>query len=156
LPPLRNRQGDIGLLIDLFLERFNQSNDGKIWEGIKTITPGARSRLIRHAWPGNVRELENTLKRAAVTANGARITESDIETALFQIDKRRNDVYDRSLGHGFNLQELLADVTRYYLAQAMKEANHNKSEAARLLGMTSYQTLTNWLSKHKVDRAIRE
>jgi len=156
LPPLRNRQGDIGLLIDLFLERFNQSNDGKIWEGIKTITPGARSRLIRHTWPGNVRELENTLKRAAVTANGARITESDIETALFQIDKRRNDVYDRSLGHGFNLQELLADVTRYYLVQAMKEANHNKSEAARLLGMTSYQTLTNWLSKHKVDRAIRE
>ncbi len=156
LPPLREREGDIGLLIDLFLKRFNQSNDGKIWEGTKTLTPGARNRLLRHSWPGNVRELENTLKRAAVTASGARITKNDVENALFQITKKQNTVYDRSLGNGFNLQELLADVTRHYLTQAMKEANHNKSEAARLLGMPSYQTLSNWLLKYKADTDPRE
>lgn len=151
LPPLREREGDVGLLIDLFLKRFNESNDGKIWEGNKTLTPGARRRLLRHSWPGNVRELENSLKRAAVTANGPRITESDVENALFQIARKRNALYDRPLGNGFKLQDLLADVTRHYLTQAMNEANQNKSEAARLLGMPSYQTLSNWLIKYKTD-----
>jgi DNA-binding NtrC family response regulator len=156
LPPLREREGDIGLLVDLFLERFNQGNDGKIWEGTKTLTAGARSRLIRHPWPGNVRELENTLKRAAVTTSGARITEGDIENSLFQIARKQESVYGRSLGNGFDLQELLADVIRYYLTQALTQANHNKSEAARLLGMPSYQTLTNWLLRYKVDSRLLE
>ncbi len=151
LPPLRERDGDIGLLIDLFLERFNDSNDGKIWEGNKTLTPGARSRLLRHTWPGNVRELENTLKRTAVTARGTRISESDVENALFQIAKKQDGVYGRALGKGFDLQDLLGEVTRHYLTQAMKEANDNKSEAARLLGLSSYQTLTNWLLKYNVE-----
>lgn len=151
LPPLREREGDIGLLIDLFLERFNQSNDGKIWEGAKKLSPGARSRLLRHSWPGNVRELENTLKRAAVASSGDRISERDIESAMFQIVRKKEAIYDSPLGNGFNLQELLADVAKHYLARAMKEANHNKSEAARLLGMPSYQTLSNWLIKYKAD-----
>lgn len=156
LPPLREREGDIGLLIDLFLERFNESNDGKIWEGTKKLTAGAKNRLLRHSWPGNVRELENTLKRAAVTASSARITENDVENALFLIIKKKGNVYDRGLGNNFNLQEFLADVTRHYLTQAMKEANYNKSEAARLLGMPSYQTLSNWLLKYKVNPSFRE
>ncbi|MBK6587992.1 MAG: sigma-54-dependent Fis family transcriptional regulator [Acidobacteria bacterium] len=151
LPPLRERDGDIGLLIDLFLERFNDSNDGKIWEGNKTLTPGARSRLLRHTWPGNVRELENTLKRTAVTARGTRISESDVENALFQIAKKQDGVYGRALGKVLIFKSCLARFTRHYLTQAMKEANDNKSEAARLLGLSSYQTLTNWLLKYNVE-----
>ncbi|MBK7802790.1 MAG: sigma 54-interacting transcriptional regulator [Chloracidobacterium sp.] len=151
LPPLREREGDIGLLIDLFLKRFNESNDGKIWEGDKALTPGARTRLLRHSWPGNVRELENTLKRAAVGARGSRISESDVENSLFRIAKKQDGLFGCKLGNTFDLQELLGDVTRHYLTQAMQEANGNKSEAARLLGLSSYQTLTNWLLKYNIE-----
>ena len=45
-----------------------------------------------------------------------------------------------------------ADVARHYLARAMEEAGRNKTRAARLVGLSSYQTLTNWLSKYGVRR----
>lgn len=150
LPPLREREGDIGLLIDAFLESFNNINDGKIWEGTKTLSPGARKLLLSHTWPGNVRELEHVIKRAVVMSNEARITEKDIENAIFQIPKKPENLYEFPLGDGFDIQTLLSKVTKHYLERAMSESGNNKSEAARLLGLRNYQTLSNWLNKYEV------
>ena len=57
---------------------------------------------------------------------------------------------DRALGNGFSLPDLLAEVARHYLARAMEDASNNKTKAAGLVGLASYQTLTNWLSKYGV------
>ena len=62
----------------------------------------------------------------------------------------RTEILNRSLGNGFSLSETLGEVARHYLMRALKQAEGNKSESARLLGMANYQTLKNWLAKYGV------
>ena len=83
-------------------------------------------------------------------SNEARITEKDIENAIFQIPKKPENLYEFPLGDGFDIQTLLSKVTKHYLERAMSEAGNNKSEAARLLGLRNYQTLSKWLNKYEV------
>ena len=56
----------------------------------------------------------------------------------------------RPLGDGFNLPELLDEVAHHYLTRAMTATHGNKTQAAALVGLASYQTLTNWLARYKV------
>ena len=60
-------------------------------------------------------------------------------------------ILDRPLGKGLRLQDLLADVARHYLVRALEETRGNKTRAARLVGLASYQTFTNWSKKYGVD-----
>jgi len=59
-------------------------------------------------------------------------------------------VLGRPLGGGFNLPELLKEVAHSYLSRALEQAQGNKTKAADLVGLSSYQTLTNWLAKYEV------
>ena len=75
----------------------------------------------------------------------------DVREALLpQPETLGQKVLERPLGDGFNLPELLADVARHYLSRAMDESAGNKTRAAELVGLPSYQTLTNWLAKYGV------
>jgi DNA-binding NtrC family response regulator len=151
LPPLREREGDTGLMLDVFLKKLNQENQGTIWAEDKKLSPSARNLLIQHHWPGNVQELQNTLLRAAVFSTGEKITETDVRQSIFpSTPKQGYDVLDHQPGNGFSLPDLIEKVARHYLEKAMEQAHGNKSEAAKLIGLPSYQTLTNWLSKYKV------
>jgi len=150
LPPLRDREGDLVLLIDNILNTINQS---EIELGLqhKKLSPGARNLLLNHHWPGNVRELQNTLLRAAILSSGDRIKEEDVRSAIRPAPaKERDNIWTRPLGNGFDLQDLIAQVARHYLARALTEAKDNKTEAAILVGLPSYQTLTNWLKRYGV------
>ena len=145
LPPLRDRQGDLGLLIDKLLEKANKAalEEEPKYER-KKLSAGAKKLLLNHPWPGNVRELENTLMRATVWTEGTAISERDMQAALLSDATLKPDKLSRkSLGEGFDLDETLADISREYLRAAMKEADGNKSRAAELLGLNSRQTLNN-------------
>jgi DNA-binding NtrC family response regulator len=61
-----------------------------------------------------------------------------------------DSVLGRPLEQGISLPDLMASVARHYLERAMAQAHGNKSEASRLLGLGSYQTLSNWLQKYGV------
>jgi len=151
LPPLRERPGDLGLLMDLLLAQVNQ--EASIEPGFreKHLSPSARNLLLEHDWPGNVRELLNTLRRAAIWSDGAVITAEEAREALLPAPSAgRSGVLGRPLGGGLNLAELLREVAHHYLTRAMDEAGGNKTKAADLVGLPSYQTLTNWLAKYKV------
>lgn len=148
LPPLRERAGDISLLVNYFMNLLNRENTGKFWKSDKTLASGAKNLLINHLWTGNVRELQNTLLRACVLTKESSITESDLRKALFvRKDKAAESVLDRRLGDGFNLSGLLDEVTKHYLHRALEEAGQNKTKAAKLIGLPNYQTLDNWLTK---------
>jgi transcriptional regulator with PAS, ATPase and Fis domain len=148
VPPLRERQGDIGLLTDRFLGQV-EADDKSL---AKKISPSAKNLLLCHPWPGNVRELLNTLRRAAVWTTGDTIQADDIREALFPVDLQTSEhVLNRSIAEGFAIQDVMAEVARHYLERAMNECGDNKSKAAKLLGLPNYQTLTNWLKKYGLE-----
>jgi transcriptional regulator with PAS, ATPase and Fis domain len=151
-PPLRAREGDIGLLADRFLRKVNEDEGARVGGGQKKLSASARNLLLRHPWPGNVRELQATLLRAFVWSRKDTIDENDIRDALVSpASVKSSEVLNRPLGNGFSLQELLKEVARHYLERAVQEAPRNKTKAADLVGFSNYQTLSNWLRKHGVE-----
>jgi two-component system NtrC family response regulator len=75
LPPLRERDDDVALLAQDFLNRYAAQNAKKKM----SLAPGAVRALYRHQWPGNVRELQNRIKRAVIMADDRRVTAADLE-----------------------------------------------------------------------------
>ncbi|WP_295404475.1 sigma-54 dependent transcriptional regulator [uncultured Thiocystis sp.] len=153
LPPLRERQGDFMLLAEYLLDRFNRdSASDPAWQA-KTIAPSALNRLAHHPWSGNIRELANTLARAALWSASPTITERDIEDALLELPSVKStgdEIFGQDVALGIDLQHLMDRLARHYLQQAMKITGGNKTRASELLGLPSYQTLTNWLKKYDV------
>ncbi len=151
IPPLRERPGDLGYLIEHLLAQVNREAATEPGYRKKKLSAGAKNLLLAHGWPGNVRELLNTLRRAAVWSEGTAISADDAREALLPVATAgQTDVLGRPLGDGLNLPELLKEVARHYLGRAMDEAGGNKTKAADLVGLPSYQTLTNWLTKYRV------
>ncbi|APR75149.1 Response regulator of zinc sigma-54-dependent two-component system [Minicystis rosea] len=148
-PPLRERQGDVGLLVNHLLDKLNR-DPHTAGRGLKELSPGARNLLLRHSWPGNVRELEATLVRVVVWSRGPTISADEIREAFASgTGERPPDVMQRPLGDGFSLTALLDEVSSHYLRRAMTETGRNKTKAAELLGFASYQTLSGWLKRHE-------
>ena len=153
LPPLRERAGDLGLLADRLMEQINAESATEPGYQGKQLSASARNIMLRHFWPGNVRELANTLRRAAIWAGGSVITADELQDALLApVRDHSLEVLNRTLGDGFSLPDLLAEVARHYLARAMEEASNNKTRAAELVGLSSYQTFTNWLAKYAMPK----
>jgi DNA-binding NtrC family response regulator len=150
LPALRDRKGDLPLLVDHLLSHVNQQSKVQGFQE-KKLSPGAKNLLSAHGWPGNVRELENTLSRAVIWSVGPTISAEEMRSALLTPPSQRGgDILHRPLGEGLKLLELLQEVARHYLKRAMDESDNNKTKAAALVGLPSYQTFTNWLAKYKV------
>jgi len=147
LPPLREREGDVSLLIETFLNKLHQ----EAGSDNNNISVSANNILFKHDWPGNVRELANTLLRASIWATGREISAEDVREALsVNLVREADGILSRPLANGFQLQDVMAETARHYLNRALGEAHGNKTEAARLLGLSSYQTLTNWMEKYGV------
>jgi DNA-binding NtrC family response regulator len=153
LPPLRERRGDLTRLIDELLREVNA-------EGHKTdpeyedrrLSPRARNLLLEHPWPGNARELRNTLLRAAIWSGGPTIRADDVREAILPSieGQEPTGILERPLGDGLDIHEVLGEVVRHYLGRALEEAHGNKTRAAELVGLPSYQTFSNWMSRYGV------
>jgi transcriptional regulator with PAS, ATPase and Fis domain len=152
LPPLRERQGDVGLLIDKLLTQVNSGLAGDSGKPL-TLSPGARALLLAHSWPGNVRELLNTLHRVTAWCEGSTISTAEMREAILPARILKTGPGDDSapLADSFSLPGVLADIARKNLEKAMKQAGGNKTKAAKLLGLPNYQTLDNWLRKYGVE-----
>ena len=153
LPPLRERREDLSLLVDHLLDQVNREGTEQPGYVQKKLSAGARNLLLTHDWPGNVRELMNTLRRACLWSTGGTLTAEDIQDALLPavVRGRSGDgVLDRPLGEGLDLPGILASVARHYLRRALDEAHGNKTKAAQLVGLRSYQTFTNWMTRYGV------
>lgn len=144
LPPLREREGDVGLLVESLLSYINEDNQKETGTQPKKLSPKAKNLLLRHSWPGNVRELQNVLQRAVLWSEEESIQPKVIEEAL-SISRRKGAeaILDRPLGDGFSLDALLGEVEAHYLLKAEQEAQGKKTKAAELLGFENYQTFDN-------------
>ena len=155
LPPLRDREGDLSLLVETLLKQVNERSRSEPGFEDKKLSAGARNLLARHSWPGNVRELLNTLQRAVVWSNEESISTEEARAAILEGPVRRvgrDGILERNISQGFDLQELLGEVARHYLRRALEEAGGNKTRAAELLGFKSYQTFSGWLERYGVKK----
>ena len=80
--------------------------------------------------------------------------ENDIREALLPIPaagKRTEMILNRPLGQGIDLPEIMKTVAVHYLKRGLSDSHENKTKAAKILGLPSYQTLTNWLRKYGLE-----
>jgi len=151
LPPLRQREGDLNILIDSMLASINAEAASQPGYKHKKLDVSARNLLIQHAWPGNVRELHNALLRASIWSVGDKITAQDVaESLAVTVAPKSDTILGRPLDPAISLPDIIGNVARHYLERAMAQAHGNKTEASRLLGLGSYQTFSNWLQKYRI------
>ncbi|MBL8176363.1 MAG: sigma-54-dependent Fis family transcriptional regulator [Bryobacterales bacterium] len=129
IPPLRERREDILYLAKHFVTKLA----GELGSRVTSISQAAIDALMQYHWPGNVRELENVIERSLVLASGLTLEPADIR--LDDMPKARSSSAQTA---GFGLPDgmSLDEYEQAIIREAMKKANGNKSQAARLLGLT--------------------
>ncbi|HZK67736.1 MAG TPA: sigma-54 dependent transcriptional regulator [Chloroflexota bacterium] len=127
MPPLRERKDDIPALVEHFLNkhRFSVSSPPA------RISEEALRSLDRHDWPGNVRELENTIERAVVMAQGGIITSQHLY--LTPAKQKRLVDLDQKLQDNQSHEEIMQEVEKQLLQQALVKVDGNRAEAAKVL-----------------------
>ncbi|MBN2269552.1 MAG: sigma-54-dependent Fis family transcriptional regulator [Sedimentisphaerales bacterium] len=138
MPPLRERGGDIVLLIDEFLKRFNES----FQKSILGIAPECISLLEVYDWPGNVRELKNVIQRSVLVCEGEVLLPSHLPPR-FRPGKRIPTKVTFELGTPLN------EVEREMVVRALAATDNNRKQAADLLGI-SRRALYNKLRRHNI------
>ncbi|HVW11223.1 MAG TPA: sigma-54 dependent transcriptional regulator [Bryobacteraceae bacterium] len=126
VPPLRDRKEDIPYLARHFVEKLAHENGGQV----RGITDSAIDKLMQYSWPGNVRELENVIERSIVMTTGEKLDADDIRLDMNL--RPRVQSGEMALPEGMSLDQYEQELIR----TALKQANNNKSQAARLLGLT--------------------
>src|SRR6187397_871980 len=127
LPSLRERPIDIPVLANKFAARYCASNGMPL--DSKTFSPEALTRLVAYPWPGNIRELESTVSRAALSAPGRVIRDTDIEFLHSHSPIAAPQAEPRGL-------QTLAENEREHVARVLESCDWNKKEAARLLDIS--------------------
>ena len=156
LPPLRERHGDIKLLTLYFLARYNQQQYRNL-----VLSKEAYQRLDQYDWPGNVRQLENVIERLVIMADTDQISADEIdylletETAI-TIEDISDDGAATTEGdtvtasESFRPYRKVDSNERSRIIAALRQTHGNKTQAARLLDMSSRQ-LHYRLTKLKID-----
>jgi DNA-binding NtrC family response regulator len=127
IPPLRERPEDIPALARHFISKLA----GDLGSPCETLTEAAIHRLMEYHWPGNVRELENVIERSLVLCSKKVLDAADMRLDLAPA-RRNAAAADTFLPEGMSLDQYEQSLIR----EALKRANGNKSQAARLLGLT--------------------
>jgi DNA-binding NtrC family response regulator len=127
LPPLREREGDVSLLTEYFIDRFN----GELGTKVAGVTAGGYRKLNAHSWPGNVRELRNTVERAML------LTDAEVlDAENFKLtDPAGQETAYALPAEGVDFRE----VERSLVEAALRRTGGNQSRAAALLHMTRDQ-----------------
>jgi transcriptional regulator with GAF, ATPase, and Fis domain len=143
IPPLQGRGDDVLLLAD----HFGRGLAERMGKGGVQFSREAREVLLAHSWPGNVRELQNAIERALILTDGGLITGAQLGIA----PRRERSTRERPRQEGDASGEVsgargprlsLAEWEKQIISDALASARGNKSEAARLLGLTRSQLYT--------------
>jgi DNA-binding NtrC family response regulator len=127
IPPLRERKEDIPFLARHFVHKLAP----ELGSAATGISDTAIEKLMSYHWPGNVRELENVIERSLVLSAGETLRPEDIRLDMSPMSSR-SSVASSFLPDGVTLEEYEQSIIR----EALKRATGNKSQAARLLGLT--------------------
>jgi DNA-binding NtrC family response regulator len=127
LPPLRERRGDVSLLANYFIDRFNR----EFRKRVRGLSPAATEVLEQYQWPGNIRELRNAIERAMLLIDREWLEPDNFTT----LTRTVTPTQFRLPPEGVDLDE----VERQLLTQALERAGGNQTQAAHLLGINRDQ-----------------
>ncbi len=137
LPPLRQRQGDVELLSDVFLRELSEHSKRK-----RSLSANARQCLRRYPWPGNVRQLCNVIERAALVCRGGTIELDDLPRSLQRLSgvpltlpPPPSGESDMPRKNSLALRERLREFEAALIREALGRAQGGRSKAAELLGI---------------------
>jgi DNA-binding NtrC family response regulator len=137
LPPLRDKREDIPLLVERFLNEFNDKLD----KAIRGVSQDVMDILLKHPWPGNVRELRHTLEHATIFCSSQIITISDLPQEYRDIRKMPEPAASEP-----SVSDDLESVR-----SALTKTGWNKTRAAKLLGI-SRQTLYTRIKEYGLNQ----
>ena len=118
VPPLRERKGDVPLLVQYFLQKYNQ----RYGQQTRLTTSGLKA-MQDHIWPGNVRQLQHMVERLSILAPGGWIDEASVKEAIASSEPREQG------------SDSLADTEIDQIRRVLSAAGGNKSRAAKILGI---------------------
>jgi two-component system response regulator AtoC len=127
LPPLRERRGDIALLVEYYIDKYNR----EFRKRVRGVSPDALTLLEQYRWPGNVRELRNAIERAMLLTDRGELVPDDFST----LSRTRLSATFRLPPGGVSLDE----VERQLVVQALERAGGNQTHAGHLLGINRDQ-----------------
>ncbi|MFW5489622.1 MAG: sigma 54-interacting transcriptional regulator [Desulfovibrio sp.] len=144
IPPLRERLGDIPLLVDAFLLRFNQ----RLEKPKQTLSQGALAKLNTYSWPGNVRELQNVIERASILSDGGVIhSDAILLNSEAAVDGKR--AASKPMKGGKRpLKELVGDYEMEILLETLNSTSSIR-KAAKMLGI-SHTALLKKIAKYEL------
>ncbi len=140
LPPLRERAGDIPLLVQAFLEEFDEKYERRV----KAVDDAVLHALTSHRWPGNIRELRNTLERAVVACDGEVITVRHLPPGLSGVPAE-----DAPEAVRVAIGTTVDEAEKALILATLASVNNNKTKAAEILGI-SLKTLHNKLHRYQL------
>jgi two-component system response regulator AtoC len=157
MPPLRERPGDIPLLVDHFVSKYAQST-GKRMRG---VDPSAVALLSAYPWPGNVRELENVIERGMILAGSDVLTASDLDfgrrhtplVGAVTSTMANSPSSPTAVDGGRSLHKRLQEQERSEIVAAVERAQGNIAHAARTLGINR-STLYYRMRKHGLEHLL--
>jgi DNA-binding NtrC family response regulator len=150
LPPLRERPEDLKKLIYDFTEEFNRTYDCRVTE----IDEATMERLMAHSWPGNARELRNVISQSVLLSTGNTLELFGLGGAERGNRHAGGQGAPSANGNGNGYHERLSaateEVGRRLVVNALRQSGGNKSEAARILGVTR-KTLQRKIARFGID-----
>jgi DNA-binding NtrC family response regulator len=147
-PPLRERIGDIPLLVEHYLSEFNEQSGKKV----RCFDDTAMHLLQRYSWPGNVRELVNVIERAVVLSKSEIILPSDLPDSL-RIEPQGSLSLGGRAGSG-SLKAALVNPERQLILEALETNSWNRQETAKTLGINR-TTLYKKMKRFNIDFEVQ-
>lgn len=138
LPPLRDREGDIKLLLDVFVENYSQ----EFQKNIRRIDSGFVQMLESYDWPGNIRELQHIVQRSVLVCEKSTLLPEHLPPRFQKSEAIKHRVY-------FDVGTPLDDVEHEMILRTLDMTQNNRKEAAELLGI-SRRSLYNKLKKYNI------
>jgi two-component system response regulator HydG len=133
LPPLRERRGDIPLLLEHFLKDLSK----RLGREVEGISRAARQALMAYEWEGNIRELRNTVERMLILDTDGLLDIDDLPEDIAALAAEQGERHPLEAGSGADtlIGRPLAEVERYYIERALEVTGGKREEAAALLGI---------------------